>query len=317
MTDVKSQLLRNRVPPHNGLERHGLRTYNVNPEGGNLSLDFFTQPQQQYPTIINGETPIASIGSCFAVEIKKHLQQGAFNFISTRESRVGAAEWGRVYTTKSILQIFKYSFAEFSPEIRICRTAKGVIDPYREGQIYPSEQEAEEGIARHYVESRATLSSCQVLIITPGQNEAWVNKSDGLAWVHKPPPEAFATFGDGFSTVKRFSLDENINNLCEALRLLWANNPTVKVIFTLSPVPSWATFNDANVVVRSFENKAILLLAIKEVVDRNSERSYYFPSFEMAMLSYNLNLELDNRHVKPKLVNRIMDCFDACFVATP
>lgn len=67
---LKSQLLRNRVPPHKGLQRHGLQGYQVYPKGGNLSADFFTQPVEQYRKIIDRTTPIASVGSCFAVEIR-------------------------------------------------------------------------------------------------------------------------------------------------------------------------------------------------------------------------------------------------------
>ena len=75
-----------------------------------------------------------------------------------------------------------------------------------------------------------------------------------------------------------------------------------------------ATFYDANVAVRSFETKAILLLAAKEVVSQHSGRAFYFPSFEMAMLSHNVNLELDNRHVRRNKVGGIMACFDRVFV---
>lgn len=131
----------------------------------------------------------------------------------------------------------------------------------------------------------------------------------------KPPPEAFVRYGDDRFYVKRFSLEENIENLDCTLRLLWANNPDATVIFTVSPVPSDATFFDTNVAVRSFENKAILLLAVKDVVNRNPGRTHYFPSFEMAMLSHNLNLQLDNRHVRPRIVEEIMACFDRRFLA--
>ena len=315
--DVKSQLLRNRVPPHDGLEQHGLCSYNVYPQGGNLNPDFFANPRDQYPRIIGKDTPIASIGSCFAVEIKRHLQEKKFNSISTTQSMAGSAEWGRVYTTKNMLQIFQYTFTEFVPEIRLCRNDKGFFDPYREGRFYATEEEAEKGIAQHHEESLAALTSCEVLVVTPGQNEAWVNASDGMAWVHKPPAETFASYGGDSFYVKRFSLTENIDYLNRALELFWENNPTARVICTVSPVPSHATFHDANVAVRSFENKAILLLAVKEVIDRHPGRTYYFPSFEMSILSHNLNLQLDNRHVRPRVVDRIMDCFDKCFVTDP
>jgi hypothetical protein len=297
------------------LERHGLHGYQVYPAGGNLSLDFFTQPLEQYPKVIDRTTPIASIGSCFAIEIRNHLRDAKFNFISTRESMSGSAGWGRVDTTKNLLQIFQYSFAEFLPEVRFCHTPRGYYDPYRDGPFYPSEEAAEKGLLEHQEESRRAFTSCKVLIMTPGQNEAWMNKSDGLAWYSKPPTEAFVTYGKDRFYVKRFSLAENIENLSAALQLLWANNPEAQVIFTVSPVPSGATFCDTNVAVRSFENKAILLLAVKEVVSQYPGRAYYFPSFEMVMLSHNANLQLDNRHVRPKKVEAIMACFDRRFVA--
>ena len=161
---------------------------------------------------------------------------------------------------------------------------------------------------------QSALTSCEVLVVTPGQNEAWINKSDGLAWAHAPSPETLATYGHDHFCIKRFSVSENTDHLSCALKLLWKHNPNVKVIFTVSPVPSWATFYDVNVAVRSFENKANLLLAVKEVINQEPERTFYFPSFEMAMLSHNRNLQLDNRHVRSRLVGKIMACFDKCFL---
>jgi hypothetical protein len=311
---LKGQLFRKQVPPHHGYPEHGLDGYQIYPNGGNLSLDFFTQPPEQYPKLIDRTTPITSVGSCFAVEIRNHLRDAKFNFISTRESWAGSAEWGRVDTTKNLLQIFQYSFTDFVPEIRISHTPKGYFDPYRDGPMYSTEEAAERGLLEHYGESRQAFEACKVLIITPGQNEAWINKSDGLAWYRKPPPETFATYGEDRFCVKRFTLPENVENLTAVLELLWANNPEAQVIFTVSPVPSWATFYDTNVAVRSFENKAILLLAVKEVLSQYPGRAHYFPSFEMATLSHNWNLQLDNRHVRPKVVEGIMDCFDQRFL---
>ena len=315
LKDVRATLLRGRVPAHQGMAKHGLQPYQVYPQGGNLNFSFITDPVERYPKFIDSTTPIASIGSCFAVEIKSYFQEHGFNFVSTEDSFAGSAEWGRVYTSKNILQIFQYTFGESCPEIQTARADKGVFDPYREGRFYPTQQEAEQAIAQHRIESRAALTSCQVLIMTPGQNEAWISRADGMAWAHQPPPEVMSAYGPDSFYVKRFSLAENIEYLDQALQLLWENKPETKVILTLSPVPSWATFIDTNVVSRSFENKAILLLAIKELVNQYPERAYYFPSFEMAMLSHNANLQFDNRHVRPALVEEIMSCFDDCFVS--
>ena len=315
LTDLRARLFRNQVAKHKGYAHHDLRDYQVYPKGGNLNHDFFTQPSGQYPKIIDRATPITSIGSCFAVEIRQHLRDAKFNFINTQESWAESAEWGRVYTTKNLLQIFQYTFTEFLPNIRIAQSSKGFFDPYHEGPFFDSEEAAEKGLLQHYEDSRRALTECRVLIITPGQNEAWIEQSDGLAWVHRPPKETRKALGEERFSVKQFSLEENIQNLNGSLDLLWANNPETKVIFTLSPIPSDATFYDTNVAVRSFENKAILLLAVKSVVEQHSGRAYYFPSFEMTMLSHNVNLQLDNRHLRPNVVSRIMEQFDQRFVA--
>ena len=44
-------------------------------------------------------------------------------------------------------------------------------------------------------------------------------------------------------------------------------------------------------------------------------RAFYYPSFEMTILSQNVNLQLDNRHVRPNVVDGIMDTFDMRFVS--
>lgn len=313
--DIRGQLWRNRVGPHRGLPHHGMVAHQVYPQGNNLSLDFMTQPNDPKTRFIQKSTPVASMGSCFAVEIKQYLEKGNFNFITTEDSWAGSAGWGRVYTTKNMLQVIQYSFCDFWPQIPISHNDRGFFDPYREGNFFSTREEAEKDNTRHRREARNALGSCQVLVLTPGQNEAWITIGDGLAWARKPPPELFAEACEESFALKRYSLAENVENLDNALNILWQNNPTARVIFTVSPVPSSGTFFDVNVAVRSFENKANLLLAVKEVVNSYPQRAYYFPSFEMAVLSNNPNLQLDNRHVRPKVVKQIMDCFDQSFLA--
>ena len=162
LLELRGQLFRDRVPTHLGYPRYDLEGYQIYPQGGNLKPGFFTEPTQQYPKLIDRSTPITSIGSCFAVEIRHHLRDAKFNFISTRESWAGSAEGGRVDTTKNLSQIFQYSFADFTPKIRFCQTSKGFFDPYRDGPIYASKGEAEQGLKEHYAESRRAFTECEV-----------------------------------------------------------------------------------------------------------------------------------------------------------
>jgi hypothetical protein len=109
-------------------------------------------------------------------------------------------------------------------------------------------------------------------------------------------------------------LDENVQHLRDVLKQLKKNNPSAKVIFTVSPVPSYATFFDANVASQSFENKAIILLAVKQVVREHPEMTFYFPSFEMAILTHNPSMLKDNRHLRLREVDKIMGQFDREFI---
>jgi len=154
LTDFRSRILRNQVPKHQGYAQHDLSDYQVYPKGGNLSQDFFTQPHDRFPKIIDKTTPITSIGSCFAVEIRQHLKDAKFNFINTQKSWAESAEWGRVYTTKNLLQIFQYTFTEFLPNLRIVQSSKGYYDPYREGPFLQTEEAAEKELLKHHQESR-------------------------------------------------------------------------------------------------------------------------------------------------------------------
>ena len=311
--DLFAPFVRNFVRTHVGHEPSNLRPYQVYPEGGNLNHRFFSEPGAQGKKIIDSSTTISSMGSCFAVEVRNHLRRGNFKFLDT-SNLDESVDWGRVYTTKNMLQIFQYSLGGFSPEIRIVNTGKGFVDAYRESTSFPSEAEASEEIRKHTANSALALKSCEVLILTPGQNEAWVNHKDGHALFHQPSAETLAVYGEENFSVKQYSLDDNVQHLRDVLELFAANNPKAKVIFTVSPVPSYATFFDANVASRSFENKAIILLAVKQVVREYPEMTIYFPSFEMAMLSHNPSMLKDNRHLRLREVEKIMGQFDREFV---
>ena len=63
---------------------------------------------------IKRTTPIASMGSCFAREIKRRLIQRDYNYITEEThhpaSIHASAAWERVYSTFCMRQIFEYTF---------------------------------------------------------------------------------------------------------------------------------------------------------------------------------------------------------------
>ena len=84
---------------------------------------------------ISRTTRIASMGSCFAREIKSELLKEGFAYITEETghpaSKHASAAWERLYNTFSMRQIFEYTFGEFNPEVRwwIAPQSETVQDP--------------------------------------------------------------------------------------------------------------------------------------------------------------------------------------------
>ena len=299
--------LRRRLPtPHRGLEQFGLTAAQVYPQGVNFDDCVRAGIAGQLEDlIIRKETPVASIGSCFADEFASHMREAGFNYVAA-ESDVfpASANWGRVYTIPSLRQIVMYSTAE-DFAIPIERSPDGWFDPLREPAIghFPTYEEAEAAIRSHRAASRRAFAGAGVLIITLGQNEAWIDRQSGLAWAHRPP-HAILEAGGGRFEAKTFSFEEDASWLQDSLTRVRELNKDLDVLLTVSPVASYATFCGADAVTHSFAGKCVLR-AVAERMTRVVPRVWYFPAFEMA-LAYNPHtLNADNRHVKNSTVDRI------------
>ena len=107
--------------------------------------------------------------------------------------------------------------------------------------------------------------------------------------------------------IKSETINDIINNINYVINKMNKINKKIKIILTLSPVPSSATFFNENVVLKSFESKAKLKIAISNILKKNMN-VYYFPSFESVILD-NHNFLFDNRHVKSKKVSEIFKVF--------
>ncbi|MGD9288877.1 MAG: GSCFA domain-containing protein, partial [Desulfobacterales bacterium] len=128
---------------------------------------------------VEPSTQIASIGSCFAREIKRRLIQRGYNYVTEETEHPAAvhasAAWERVYNTFCLRQIFEYTFENWLPERRwwISPKSKKVQDPYRRIILYDNVEAAETDFAQHCSHSRRALQRAEVLILTLGLTEIW------------------------------------------------------------------------------------------------------------------------------------------------
>jgi hypothetical protein len=269
---------------------------------------------------INRNTRIASMGSCFAREIKNVLIKKGFSYITEETShpasKHASAAWERTYNLFSMSQIFSYTFDNWQPKVRWWHLPSGKVqDPYRRIIIYASEEEGEKDFENHKKCSFNAITKAELFIITLGLTEIWEDKKDGS--VLCLPSGPYVNEG-GDMTGYRFrttGYEENLGELEKIYRFMEIHNPLCNIIITVSPVHLWATFReDIDVISAGCNSKAILRTVANEFVTRH-ENVYYFPSYEMATIyqpiigkSY-FSEGRENFHVNEETVSFIMKQF--------
>lgn len=264
---------------------------------------------------IQPNTPIASMGSCFAREIKLYLERNSYNYLSVvgeQEAEHGSAMWERVYSTPCILQEIRRGLRKFESTIFEFPDGRA-IDPYRKhvgrGRIFANANMARENCARAAKAADETLRTAEVFIITLGLSEVWFDGAGGA--FAEPLPKVF--FDEKQHSMKLLSPEENIVYLRAALDLLKENYPHLKIILTVSPVPLRATFVDRSAVVSNNVSKASLLWAAHNITTAY-DNVYYFPSYELVMNCAPDPFEWDFRHVTASAIETVMSGFEEMFV---
>jgi hypothetical protein len=271
--------------------------------------------------VITPSTPIASMGSCFAREIKTVLIQEGFSYIAEEThhpaSKHASAAWERLYNTFSMRQIFEYTFEEWRPHLRWWKSplSHRIQDPYRRIIMYDDVDQAEEDFKIHRDCSQRALESAEVLILTLGLTEIWQDRVDGA--VICLPSGPYVNEGGDMSRyefrVSRYQ--ENLDNLECVHRIMAKHNRACSIILTVSPVHLWATFRtDLDIIAASCNSKSTLRAAADEFAARH-ENVFYFPAFEMATIYRPLLGEpifaegRENFHVNQETVDQIMKGF--------
>jgi hypothetical protein len=270
---------------------------------------------------ITRATRIASMGSCFAREIKRRLLQRGFTYITEEAHHPAAvhasAAWERVYNTFCMRQIFEYSFETWEPHQRWWQTPQSgrIQDPYRRVILYGGMHEAEADFARHREHSRRALQSAELLILTLGLTEVWLDRRDGS--VISLPAGPYVNEGGDMRDyefhVSRHA--ETLDNLERIHAIMTRHNPGCRILVTVSPVNLWATFRrDLDVISASCNSKSTLRAAADEFVSRH-DNTFYFPAYEMATVYQPLTGRTyfaegrENFHVNKRTVKFIMNHF--------
>jgi len=251
--------------------------------------------------IVNQNTRVATIGSCFAEEIVRVLSDRGFE-IAMHPS-------GLWYNTFSIAQEFEHMFQE-SPyeEEPLWHTNDGFwIHPFKDYHKKFSSREELLGWSNQIdLRAKKLFTEADVIVITLGLTEIWESIRTGNIFTQLPPPDIFE---QGVARFRPSTFQENLANL-ERVYSLIRKNGSAKIIITVSPVPLYATFRNLDVRIANNISKSTLRTAVAEIVEAH-EDVYYFHSYEIVTaVDYpGMFMKEDKRHVREMGVELIMDEF--------
>ena len=281
-------------------------------------ITFVRQP------LLEPDRGVFTMGSCFAVEIRKALSARGFNTlpryhdiefdpVSQRLANLPSRDNINHYNTFVIRQEFEIALAgrEYQPEDFVelghskQRGTDGAVlawqDPYRK-HAFARDSRSIADLSRKVSGCiRDAVDQADIYVLTLGLTEVWRNTANGMV-ITQAPPEGER---DGFR-FEESTYEQNYDNMQRVCSLVKSAYPQKRIIVTVSPVPLNRTFTRNDVVVANAESKSILR-AVAARLAKEMDNVTYWPSYEIA-LARDLFLE-DGRHVRADGINMIVDQF--------
>jgi hypothetical protein len=283
-------------------------------------------PVGQVPWQIAKSDKVATAGSCFAQHISRTLRQQGFQYLVaeagdalTEEQRqagqygVFSARYGNIYTARQLVQLFDRAYGRFTPLNTAWKRPDGkFVDPFRpqvEPSGYASEAEVEAATKQHLAAVRGLFEQMDVFVFTLGLTEAWQCREDGAVFPLAPGVVA-GSYAEDQHRFVNFNVAQVAGDIRAAVSRLRTVNSRVRFIFTVSPVPLIATYEDRHVLVSTTASKSVLRAAIDEVVAADPG-VVYFPSYEIVTGQYARGRYFapDLRSVKDEGVAHVMRLF--------
>lgn len=268
------------LQPHQIWDTSGLDHHNVKPK---RLFDLPPNPR------------IATMGSCFAIELAKWLKRNGFRYVESPNAHDGSGPWGKVYNTVSMLQLLDTAWHGGEPAWVV---GDRWLDPYRKWVTYPNAATYEHGRATLASETDWVLRNSDLLILTLGLSEVW-GRAPYDVFYQVPPESIYDPARHSFWSLTAYDNELNLGGITECL----SQYPDLEVLFTLSPVPLRATFRDMDVYQANSESKA----SLREALARSGVP--YFPAYELVFTRPVGPFIADGRHVKPNVIASVMESF--------
>lgn len=305
-----------------GRERPLAHWWPGGPHGDTRTLSEELFWSESRPVVSKASSRIVSLGSCFAVEVAKHLQRNGYNYLVKEPNLIegtslhqSSARWGTIFNVYGFLQVVSWAFGFDRPPLVCYDVGRAIRDPFREDVEYSPEEAADiEAVWKaHLACSREALQEADIVILTVGLNEVFRYLPTGH-YLHRTP----WGLNPALWSKAILTVEQNYETLKTGIERLRQHNPGVKIIISVSPVPLARSFRrDVHVAAATMHSKAVLRTAVEKLCAEVPD-THYMASFETVMYPGDkLNAWSDDlRHVSDEIVGKVMQLFEAQFCGT-
>lgn len=271
---------------------------------------------------------ISAAGSCFAQHIARHLRSNGYEVLDAEPAPPGisdksaiengygiySARFGNIYYTRQLVQLAREVLEDRTPGEIVWEKNGRFYDALRPSITAGGHATPTAVLAHRHSHIRAVrrlFEDTDVFVFTMGLTEGWELTSDGTAFPTAPGTVA-GDYDPAKYEFKNYTYSEIVKDFLDFRILLRRNNPRVKFIITVSPVPLAATASGKHVLTATTYSKAVLRAAAGEIERRCADVDY-FPSYEVVTANYMENEAFDDtgRNVRPEVVESVMEYFFA------
>lgn len=262
-------------------------------------MDFRTEikPQPGFQGLITHSAPVVLIGSCFTDNIGGCMRHELFD--------VTVNPFGPIYNPASVCNAIEIIVGRRHILEEELFEHEGRSHSFRFHSRFsaPTRAEALLKMNSSIESAREALKKAGVLIVTLGTTRIFRHAATGhvVANCHKLPAKTFEE--------QSLTLDECTDHLHKLIGTARSLNPSLRVIFTVSPLRYLNHGAHANTIAKS-----TLMLAVDRVMEKCGN-VYYFPSYEIMMddlRDYRFYAE-DMKHPSPQAVDYIYGIFSETY----
>ncbi|MCL2435489.1 MAG: GSCFA domain-containing protein [Lentimicrobiaceae bacterium] len=221
-------------------------------------------PLPKFPFQISYQDRLLLLGSCFSDHIGSFLEQHRFFVLSN--------PFGTLFNPVSIANVLKMTIDPtlFTEDYRYFFDKRWVSFAHHGSLSHHDENQFITQIEQQWQNTKAFLEKTGLLFITFGTAYCYrfLERDLVVANCHKIPNRQFEKF--------RLTIEEIVQIYREIVQKLQQINPSLKIIFTVSPVRHLGDGFHENQL-----SKSVLHLAIEQLTD--DKTIFYFPAYEILM----------------------------------